>query len=60
LCLAHGARRVRLITTYNLLFGNLGFGVFASPVISFRNIRGARALGAIGPLEAGIWFAFTF
>ena len=60
LCLPHGAQRVRLITAYNLLFGNLGFGIFVSPVISFRNIRGARALGAIGEIEAGLWTAIAF
>jgi hypothetical protein len=60
LCRRHGAQRLRMITAYNLVFGNLGLGVFASPMINFRNIRAARQAGAIGGFEAGVWMAVSF
>ena len=59
LCARHGASRLRLATLYNTIFGNLGLGVFVSPVISWRNIRGVRAAGAISAPEAAIWMALA-
>ena len=49
-----------MVTVYNLVLGNLGFGVFVSPVISLRNIRAARRLGAISAAEAAFWSALAF
>lgn len=60
LCRTHGASRLRAVITYNLILGNLGFGVFVSPVINLRNIRAGRQSGAIEPSEAGIWTILVF
>jgi hypothetical protein len=60
LCRTDAASRLRMVTVYNLLFGNLGWGVFASPVISFRNIRTARQGGAVERLESYAWTAVAF
>jgi hypothetical protein len=38
---------------------NAGIGAFVSPVISWRNIRGVRAAGAISAPEATIWMALA-
>jgi hypothetical protein len=59
LCARHGASRLRLVTLYNTIVGNLGLGMFVSPVISWRNIRGVRAAGAISAPEAAIWMALA-
>jgi hypothetical protein len=60
LCRSDAASRLRLVTAYNLLFGNLGFGIFASPMISFRNIRAAREGGAVEALESHAWTVVAF
>ena len=60
LCRPHGARRLRAVTLYNLIMGNLGWGVFASPIINLRNIRMAQQAGAINKVEASIWIAVAF
>jgi len=59
LCSRHAATRTRLVTLYNTILGNLGFGAFVSPVISWRNIRDVRAAGAISAPEAAIWMALA-
>lgn len=60
LCPSHGASRVRVVTIYNLLLGNLGFGVFVSPVVSLRNLRAARAGEALRAIETYAWIAVAF
>jgi hypothetical protein len=55
LCRPHAATRLRMVSVYNLLLGNLGWGVFVSPVFSYRNIRSAREGGAIEAFEAHAW-----
>ena len=59
LCARHAASRLRFATLYNSIFGNIGFGAFVSPVISWRNIRGVRATGAISAPEAALWMALA-
>ena len=59
LCSRHGASRLRFVTLYNTIIGNLGLGMFVSPVISWRNIREVRAAAAISAPEAAIWMALA-
>jgi hypothetical protein len=59
LCRSHGAVRVRIVTVYNLTFGNLGIGLLASPVISYRNINAGKQNGAIGRVEAAVWMVLV-
>lgn len=55
LCPSCTSSRLRLVTIYNLLIGNLGWGIFASPMISFRNITAARAFASMHLLERWAW-----
>jgi hypothetical protein len=60
LCLLHAASRLRAVTVYNLIIGNLGLGVFVSPMVSLRNIQQARGAGAITKRESAFWTVLVF
>jgi hypothetical protein len=49
-----------MVVIYNSVLGNLGLGVFISPVISFRNIRRSHMIGAISGGEAAMWSILSF
>ncbi|HYM60405.1 MAG TPA: hypothetical protein VEZ11_05885 [Thermoanaerobaculia bacterium] len=60
LCLPHAASRLRAVTVYNLIIGNLGFGMFVSPIVSLGNILQVRRTGAITKPETAFWTALVF
>lgn len=60
LCSPHAASRLRAVTVYNLIIGNLGFGMFVSPIVSLGNILQVRRAGAITWPEAAFWTVLVF
>jgi hypothetical protein len=60
LCARHGGRRARFVLATNLISGNLGFGLFISPIYALANVKEARYGGAMNKVEAAVWLALGF